>query len=398
MDEGTIKRTEDRHLAGVYQKMPPVVVRGQGVHLWDINGKRYIDCMGGYGVALVGHCHPRVVEAVKLQTERLMTCHGSLYNDVRAELAEMITSMTPKGLDMALLCNSGAEAVEAALKLARKRTGRKGFVAFTGSYHGKTLGALSVTWGQKYREPFGPLLQDIAFAKYGDIDDLQLKVTRDTAAVILEPIQGEAGIHLPPPDFLRQVRELCDSRGVMLIVDEIQTGLGRTGRLWASEHWNLKPDILCLAKGLGGGIPMGAILAAQDDMAVLKVGEHTSTFGGGPLACAASLATLNVIRSEKLWEQAERTGRFMLEGLRKLNGAHSCTREARGLGLMLALEMRFDIRDILFSAFERGVAILYSGKNVLRFLPPLIIKKEEVDEVLAILDELLAVEDSKRRG
>jgi acetylornithine/LysW-gamma-L-lysine aminotransferase len=398
MNEDVVKQIEDRHLARVYQKMPPVIVRGQGVHLWDSNGKRYIDCMGGYGVALIGHCHPKVVEAVKAQAEKLITCHSSLYNDVRAELAATLTSMSPKGLDTALLCNSGAEAVEAALKLARKKSGRKGFVAFTGSYHGKTFGALSVTWGQKYREPFGPLLEQAAFAKYGDISDLQQKVGKDTAAVILEPVQGEAGIHLPPADFLHQVRELCDTKDVKLIVDEIQTGLGRTGRLWASEHWNLRPDILCVAKGIGGGIPMGAVLAAPDDMGVLSVGEHTSTFAGGPLACAASLASLNVIRSEKLWEQAEHVGRHMLQGLNRLKDAHKSAREARGLGLMLALEMRFDIRDILFSAFGRGAAILYSGKTILRFLPPLVIQEKEVDEVLTILDELLRIEDTKKRA
>jgi len=233
---------EDLRLAPTYRKLPVALVKGRGCRVWDVEGREYLDCMSGYGVALVGHCHPRVVEAIKRQAEELITCHGSLYSQARAAFLERLFKLLPRGLDKAFLCNSGAEAVECALKLARKFTGRRGVVAMVRSYHGKTMGALSATWDPKYRAPFEPLVPGFKFVPYGRVDKLREAVDEDTAAVILEPIQGESGVIIPPPDFLRQVREVCDERGALMVLDEVQTGLGRTGRMWAFEHFGVVPD------------------------------------------------------------------------------------------------------------------------------------------------------------
>ncbi|MEM2850947.1 MAG: aspartate aminotransferase family protein, partial [Candidatus Bathyarchaeia archaeon] len=298
MNEKTIIETEDAHTAHVYQKFNLVIEKGSGAILWDINGKRYIDCMGGYGVSLVGHCHPRVVEAIHNQVEKLITCHGSLYNKTRVELLERLVKISPRGLEKIYLCNSGAEAVECAIKLARKHTGKNEIIAFTGSYHGKTLGALSATWNPKYREPFEPLVPGFKFVPFGKIEKVDEAISEKTAAILIEPIQGESGIHVPPNGFLEALRKLCNEREILLIFDEVQSGLGRTGKMWASEHWGVVPDVMCVAKGIAGGIPMGATLATADIMSSLKMGEHTSTFGGNPLACAAASATIDVILEE----------------------------------------------------------------------------------------------------
>ncbi|MEM2875898.1 MAG: aspartate aminotransferase family protein [Candidatus Bathyarchaeia archaeon] len=387
---------EDLYGANVYQKYPITIVRGRGALLWDAEGREYIDMMGGYGVSVVGHCHPNVVEAIKKQCEELITCHGSLYNDRRAEFLEKIVKVAPKSLEKAFLCNSGAEAVECALKLALKYTGKTEVVSMRRGYHGKTLGALSMTWNPKYRTNFASvMLPNVKFVPFGDTESLRREVSSRTAAVILEPIQGESGIILPPKDYLPEVQEVCRDRGVLLILDEVQTGLGRTGKMWACQHWNLEPDVMCLAKGVAGGIPMGVTLARAEIMKSLTVGEHTSTFGGNPLACAAASATLDVILGENLPERASNLGRRFIERLKKIQDELKVVRDVRGLGLMVGLESRFDVFDILMNAVKSGVILLYAGRNVIRFLPPLVISEDQLDRVSLTLWGLLVEEEKK---
>ncbi|MCS7113662.1 MAG: aspartate aminotransferase family protein [Nitrososphaerota archaeon] len=389
---------EDSILASTYSKIPIVAVKGRGARIWDIDGREYVDCMGGYGVALVGHCHPKVVEAIRMQAEKLIVCHGSIYNDARAEFIEKLISIAPKGLDKVFLSNSGAEAVEAALKIARKYTGRKAFISMMGGYHGKTMGALSVTWREDYRHPFEPLIGEVRFTPYGDIDRLRSLATGDVAAVIVEPVQGESGVKIPPDDYLKEVRELCDEKGILLILDEIQCGLCRTGKMWASQHWGVTPDILCVAKGLASGIPIGATIAPRDIMDKLSVGEHTSTFGGNPIACAAGSATIDILISEKLAERAWEVGSLFKRMLEDRLSKYRVVREVRGLGLMIAFDLRLPVKDVVLGAAANGLLILYSGRTTVRLLPPLVIGREEVERAVSILEKLIAIEDEKLKS
>jgi len=385
--------TEDQFMGNLYQRFPVTIEKGVGSHVWDIDGKEYIDCMGGYGVALVGHQNQRVNKAIKDQIDKIITVHSSLYNKTREEFLEILIGLAPKGLTQVHLNNSGAEAVEAAIKFARKFTGKKGMVAMKGSYHGKSFGALSITFNPKYKKAFEPLLEKVSYASYGDINELRSVIDEDTAFVILEPIQGESGINVAPEGFLQDVRKLCDEKGVLLIFDEIQAGLGRTGRLWACDHWNTAPDIMCLAKGIAGGVPMGATLVRPDILASMSKGEHSSTFGGNPLSCAAGIAALKAITEDGLIENSEKMGKIFREGLEKLKEKHTIIREVRGKGLMIGVELKFEVRNILMNLMKEGVLMLYSGRNILRILPPLVITEEDIRKVLQTLDAVLTKEE-----
>lgn len=387
--------TEDDFMGGLYQRFPVTVEKGVGAHVWDVDGKEYIDCMGGYGVAIVGHQNKRVVKAIKEQVDKIITVHSSLYNKTREEFLKTLIGLAPKGLTQVHLNNSGAEAIEAAIKFARKFTGKKGMVAMKGSYHGKSLGALSLTFNPKYKKAFEPLVEKVSFASFGDIESLRSTIDEDTAFVILEPIQGESGINVAPDGFLQEVRKVCDEKGILLIFDEIQAGLGRTGRLWACDHWNTAPDILCLAKGIAGGVPMGATLVRPDILASMSKGEHSSTFGGNPLSCAAGIATLQALTQDGLIENSEKMGKLFREGLEKLKEKHSIIREIRGKGLMIGVELKFEVKDILMNLMKEGILMLYSGRNILRILPPLVISKEDITKVLQTLDIVLTKEEQK---
>ena len=387
---------EDQYLGNLYQRFPVTIEKALGSHVWDTDNNEYIDCMGGYGVALVGHRNERVVNAIKSQIEKVITVHSSFYNKTREEFLQTLIGIAPAGLSQVHLNNSGAESVEAGIKFARKFTGRKGMVAMKGSYHGKSMGALSLTFSPKYRESFQPLLEKVTFSPYGDIDALQTAVDKDTAFVILEPIQGESGIHVPPDGFLQDVRKICDENGSLLVFDEIQSGLGRTGRMWASEHWETTPDIMCLAKGIAGGVPMGVTLVRPDILSVMKKGEHSSTFGGNPLACAAGTATLQALTQDGLVENAKNMGEKFLRGLNDLKSKHKIIREVRGKGLMIGVELKFEVKDILMEGIKKGLLLLYSGRNILRLLPPLVISDEDVTKSLQILDVLLTNEEGRR--
>ena len=390
--------SEDQYLGNLYQRFPVTIEKGLGSHVWDTDNNEYIDCMGGYGVALVGHRNERVVNAIKSQIDKVITVHSSFYNKTREEFLQTLIDIAPSGLSQVHLNNSGAESIEAAIKFARKFTGKKKMVAMKGSYHGKSMGALSLTFNPKYREPFQPLVEKVSFSPYGDVNALRDVVDKDTAFVILEPIQGESGIHVPPEGFLQEVRKICNENDSLLIFDEIQSGLGRTGSMWASEHWKTVPDIMCLAKGIAGGVPMGVTLVRPDILAVMKKGEHSSTFGGNPLACAAGTATLHALTQDGLIENAKSIGEKFLQGLEELKSKHPIIREIRGKGLMIGVELKFEVKDILMEGIKNGLLLLYSGRNILRFLPPLVISEEDTVKTLQILDELLTNEENRRNA
>jgi acetylornithine/LysW-gamma-L-lysine aminotransferase len=387
---------EDSYLAALYQRFPVNIAKGKGTRVWDTTGKEYIDCMGGYGVALVGHCNDRVVNAIKRQAEILITAHMSTYNDTRLKFMEKIASVAPPSLNKIFFANSGAESVEAALKFARKYSGRHGVIAMNGGYHGKTFGALSVTYSEKYRKSFIPLLDGVKFVPYSDPYLLEEAVDDTIGSVILEPIQGETGIIVPPEDLLPKIREICDRRNLVLIFDEIQSGLGRTGKMWASQNWNTTPDIMCLAKGIAGGIPMGLVLAKQEIMDRMKLGEHSSTFGGSPIACAAGTATMEALIDDKLIDNAANMGMHFKEGLNRLQEKHKIIRQVRGIGMMLGVELRFDVKNVLFDGIRHGLLILYSGRNILRLLPPLVMDEMTVSRVVDIIDAILTSEEKRR--
>ncbi len=388
--------TEDQFMGNLYQRFPVTIEKGLGAHVWDTDGKEYIDCMGGYGVALVGHRNERVVNAIKTQIEKIITVHSSLYNKTREEFLENLINVAPKNLTQVHLNNSGAESVEAAIKFARKFTGKKGMIAMNGSYHGKSRGALSLTFNPKYRKIFQPLVEKVSFSRFGDIDSLRSTIDDETGFVILEPIQGESGIIVAPDGFLQDVRKLCDEKGILLIFDEIQSGFGRTGRMWASEHWNTSPDIMCLAKGIAGGVPMGATLVRPDILACMSKGEHSSTFGGNPLSCAAGIGAIQALTKDGLIENANKMGKKFLEGLKQLKEKHKIIREIRGKGLMIGIELKFEIKDILMDGINKGILLLYSGRNIIRLLPPLVITEEDISRVLETFDVLLSAEEKRK--
>ena len=392
----SVEELEEKFGASAFKKFPLTIVRGKGSLVWDINGKEYVDFMSGIGVALVGHSNDSVVEAIRNQAAKLITCHGTFYNDARAEFMERLVKASPKGLSKALLTNSGTESVEAAIKLARLHTSKSKIVSMKGAFHGKTYGSLSATWNKKYRDPFGPLLEGFEFADFGDPQSLAQLVDSDTAAVLAEPIQGETGVIVPPPDYFKQVREICDRSGSLLILDEIQTGLGRTGKMWASEHWGIVPDIMTVSKGLGGGLPIGAAIATAEVAGNLKGGEHTSTFAGNPLSCAAASAVLAFITRNDLPSKARLMGEAMKSGLSRIASEHKLVKEVRGFGLMLAMQSRLDIRSQLLSAEEKGVIFAYSGRDTFRFLPSLVIEEGQVSKGLAVLEKVISEEEARR--
>jgi acetylornithine/LysW-gamma-L-lysine aminotransferase len=396
VNEYDIINFENRLMANVFAKRPLVITRGKGALLWDINGKEYVDCMGSYGVTLLGHSHPKIVEAICSQAATLISCHASLYNNKRTEFLQKLASITPKGLNKVFLSNSGAESVECAIKLARKYTGKPEIIAVMGAFHGKTMGALSATWDKKYREPFQPLVPEFKHVPPDNLDKLAAAITDKTAAVLIEPIRGEGGVRVPPDDYLPGVREICDEKDVLLVLDEVQTSFGRTGKLFACEHWGVTPDVMCLAKPFAGGLPIGITVAKEHVMSAFKLGEHSSTFSGSPLVCAAACAAIDVLIEEKLAERAVAVGAYFKAKLEELKAKHKIVKEVRGLGLMLGMELRYDVHNIIIKTMDRGILVLDAGRNVLRFLPPLIIEKEQIDKTIAVLEEVIGEEENER--
>ena len=378
---------ESTYTSGVYPKRDLAIVRGLGARLWDDQGKEYIDCASGHGVAIVGHCNPRVVEAIREQAGTLITCPEVFYNDVRARLLERLVGIAPDGLERAFLCNSGTEAIEASLKFARLSTGRPSIVATMHGFHGRTMGALSATYNPHYREPFMPLVPGFCHVPYNKLEPMAEAVDGNTAAVLVEVVQGEGGVNPGDGEYLRGVRELCDERGALLIVDEVQTGFCRTGKMFACEHHGLRPDLLCLAKGIAGGVPMGAVLlgAAIENV---TPGVHGSTFGGNPLASAAALAAIDYMLAEDLAAQAARKGARVMERL--ASSGVRLIRQVRGMGLMIGIQLRKRVTPYLIALMEEGVLALPAGSRVLRLLPPLVISDDELSTVCDTIEKVLS--------
>lgn len=379
---------ETKYSSGIYGKQPLVIVRGQGASLFDPDGVQYLDCSSGHGVANLGHAHPKVAEAIYQQASTLITLFETFPNDKRAELMKKLASLV-EGLDRVFLCNSGTEAVEAALKFARIATGRKNIVAAMRAFHGRTYGSLSATFNKKYRDGFDPLVPGFCHVPYNNIEALDKAVTVETAAVILEVVQGEGGVYPAKLEYLRAARSICDAREALLIIDEIQTGFGRTGKIFAVQHYGVIPDVLTCAKSLAGGVPMGAVLMGRQ-VKNLTTGVHGSTFGGNPLACAAALAALTIIEEEDLARQATVKGAYLLDRLKKIDSPH--LREVRGLGLMVGIEMKQKVTPYIKALQDRRILALNAGMTVIRLLPPLVITYEQIDHLVNMLTEVLASE------
>jgi len=376
---------ENTYGAGTYAKQPLVIVRGQGASLFDENGVEYLDCSSGHGVANLGHAHPKIAEALYKQANTLITLFETFPNDQRAALMQKITALVD-GLDRVFLCNSGAEAVEAALKFARLSTGRKNIVAAMRAFHGRTFGALSATFNKKYREGFEPLVAGFSHVAYNNIEALEQAVNEETAAVLLEALQGEGGVYPATAEYLHAARKICDERGALLIIDEIQTGFGRTGKMFAIQNFGVTPDLLTCAKSLAGGVPMGAVLLSRS-VQNLTPGVHASTFGGNPLACAAANAALDAIQEEDLANQAAQKGKYLMEKLQKINSPQ--IREIRGMGLMIGIEMKQKVAPYLKALQEKKIIALNAGMTVIRLLPPLVITYPQLDRLADALAETL---------
>jgi acetylornithine/LysW-gamma-L-lysine aminotransferase len=381
-----IQETEQRYAFEVYPKRDLTLVRGEGAVVWDDAGRSYIDCAAGTGVACLGHAHPVVVEALNRQARTLITCGGVFFNDRRAGLLARLVSVAPDSLTRAFLCNSGSEAIETAFKFARLATGRTDIVAAARGFHGRTMGALSATYKKEYRQPFAPLVPGVTHVPYNNLDKLAAAITDRTAAVVLEPIQGEGGVHRGADDYLNGVRELCDERGTLLIADEIQTGFCRTGRMFAVEHSGVQPDVMCVAKGIAGGVPMGAALFS--DKIKPLVGMHGSTFGGNPLACAVADATIDHLVEHDLAGRAAESGAYFAELFERSRPA--CVRQLRQFGLMIGIELKERSQPHLVALMAEGVLALPAGKTVIRLLPPLVIDRAQIEAVVAALCKVLS--------
>lgn len=393
-----IKSVETNVLLGTYERYPLLFTSGEGVHLIDDQGNRYLDLLTGIGVNALGYAHPAIENAIAEQSRKLIHTSNLYYHEGQAALALRLTEAT--GMDRAFFCNSGTEANEAALKLARAYAGLKRsegtplgtkFLALEHSFHGRTMGSVAATWKDKYREPFDPVMPGVEFVRFNDVDDLQAKFSTDVCAILLEPIQGEGGIRPLSREFLHAARELTRSTSALLIADEIQSGLGRTGKFCAYQHYGIQPDVVTLAKPLAGGIPLGALLCTEEAARAIHAGMHGTTFGGGPLACAVALAVLDTLDRDRILEHVTEVGTYFHEQLNRLAKQHACITDIRGLGLMLAIELdSADLaKSVLTAMMDRKILINRTSETVLRFLPPYIVQRDHVDQAVAALDQIL---------
>ncbi len=383
VDSGELER---QHSVGIYPSRGVTLVKGSGAAVWDDQGRRYIDCASGVGVASVGHANEELASAIAEQARTLMVCAGVLHNDVRAKCMAKLASITPDGLDRVFLCNSGAESIEAAIKFARQSTGRHGVVSAMRGFHGRTLGALSATHKKEYQEPFAPLLSGFAKISYNRTESLDAAVDDNTAAVILELVQGEGGVRPANAEFIRAAAQICSQRGALLVIDEIQTGFCRTGKMFACDIYDVRPDILCLAKGIAGGVPMGATVVNRK--VNCEIGTHGSTFGGNPLASAAFLKVLEILERDNMADHARNLGDFAAELLAAQR--IPVIREVRHLGLMIGIDLRKKATPYLQALMNHGVIALPAGPTVIRLLPPLVIDEQEMGEVIRAVTSVLS--------
>ena len=387
MNTEEIMALDKKYVMQTYGRQPLALKKGSGAVVWDVEGNSYIDCLAGIAVNNVGHAHPRIAEAIADQAKELIHTSNLYYTRQQVELGELLVGVSPH--DLAFFCNSGAEAVEGSIKLARKYTGKGGIVAMENSFHGRTLTALTATGQKKYQKGFGPLTPGFTHVPYGDIEAVRKAITDETAAVLVEPIQGEGGVVVPPEGYLKSLKELCQEKDILLIFDEVQTGFGRTGDMFASQTFNVTPDITALAKGIAGGFPMGAVMAIEDVGSAFQPGDHAATFGGGPLACAAAIASIKVILDEDLLTKSKENGNYFQSKLNFLKEDHGIVEDVRGSGLMLGMELDVECGDMVNDMREEGVLINCAAGKVLRFVPPLVIEKDQIDTVSCILGDVL---------
>ncbi|MFA0846302.1 acetylornithine transaminase [Methanobacterium formicicum] len=387
MNTEEIIALDKEYVMQTYGRQPLALKEGKGAVVWDVEGRPYIDCVAGIAVNNVGHAHPNVAEAISKQAHKLIHTSNIYYTEEQVRLAELLVKVSPH--QKAFFCNSGAEANEGAIKLARKYTGKGEIIAMENSFHGRTITTITATGQHKYKKNFGPLTPGFKHVPYGDVEAVREAITDKTAAVLVEPIQGEGGIIIPPEGYLEELKKVCHENDVLLIFDEVQTGFGRTGEMFASQTFKVAPDITTLAKAIAGGFPMGAVLASEEVSNAFEPGDHAATFGGGPLACAAALASIQTIQDEGLLAQSRSRGECFKTQLKDLFQEYGMVEDVRGRGMMLGMEMGMPCASMVDEMRQQGVLVNCTAGNVLRFIPPLVITTEQINEVTDSLDEVL---------
>lgn len=394
MEMKKLLEDSDNYLMHTYNRFPVAIRKGRGIKVWSTDGKEYLDFLGGVAVNCLGHCHPKVVVAIQKQAQRLIHISNYFHIEPQTKLAKVLVEHS--FADKVFFCNSGAEANEAAIKLARRYfkeslgQNKFEFITAINSFHGRTLATLSATGQEKFKKGFDPLVPGFKHVEFNDLEAIEKAITKNTCAVMLEPIQGESGVKIPDPDYMREVRKLCDRYGILLVLDEVQTGMGRTGKLFAYEHYGMAPDIMTLAKGLAGGVPIGAMLATNKIAAAFEPGTHGSTFGGNPLACSAALATIDVLlEGDFVLDQCRRMGKYFKKRLEEMKKEFpSIIADVRGMGLLVGMELTRDGAPLVKACMEKGVLINCTAGNILRFMPPLIITEKDIDHLIDILEQI----------
>lgn len=387
MNTNEIMALDKDYVMQTYGRQPLVLKEGKGAVVWDMEGNPYIDCVAGIAVNNVGHAHPRVVEAICKQAKKLIHTSNLYYTEEQVRLAKLLVEVSPH--QKAFFCNSGAEAVEGSIKLARKYTGKGEIIAMENSFHGRTITTITATGQHKYKKGFGPLSPGFKHVPYGDLEAVANSISGETAAVLVEPVQGEGGIIIPPEGYLDELKKICHENDVLLIFDEVQTGFGRTGEMFASQTFKVTPDITALAKAIAGGFPMGAVMASEEVGSAFQPGDHAATFGGGPLACAAGLASIETIKNEGLLIKSRENGAYFKNELKELFQDYGQVEDVRGVGLMLGLEMDIPCASMVDAMRDAGVLVNCTADTVLRFVPPLVISQEQIDNVTNCLDEVI---------